>query len=156
MKVQKPELNQGESLSVSNVWSQGDKTLTNTCTANRQLQSAKFLVIHMWLVLYIWGWLSASFSLLWSISFIHLSVPCLYKCNPFLYIWGQFIQLMLIFIHLCEVLYIICENLYIWGSSRQLSVNFLVGNRWFLNFHAMRNKISTISKRDKFSWISRI
>ena len=53
---------------------------------------------------HIWGWLRVSCSQSWSISFIHLSVPCLYKCGQFfytyegdlyncgwfLYIWGKF------------------------------------------------------------------
>ena len=42
MKVQKPELNQGESISYSNIWSQGDKTYRNTCPAN--LAAAKSLI----------------------------------------------------------------------------------------------------------------
>ena len=38
--------------------------------------------------LYIWGRLCASFSQLWSIPFVYLSVPCLYKFCQFLYICG--------------------------------------------------------------------
>ena len=53
---------------------------------------------------HIWGWLRVSWSQSWSISFIYLSAPCIYKCGQFfytfegdlyncgwfLYIWGKF------------------------------------------------------------------
>ena len=93
---------------------QKPKQIPDRSTGNpKKLNSC--LYICGW-ILYIWGWLSASFSQLWSISFIHLSVTCLYKCGQFLYIWGRFIQLWLIFIHLREVLYV-WGNLYIWRSN---------------------------------------
>ena len=66
---------------------------------------------------YIWGWLRASFSQLWPISFISLSVPCLYKCGQSLYISRWSMQLWLNLIHLMEVLYI-WRNFYISGSNK--------------------------------------
>ena len=86
MNVQKPELSQGESISYSITWSQGDKTYTNTCPANWQLQRARFLLLYIcgWFS-HIWGWLRVSCSQSWSISFIYLSAPCIYKCGQFFY-----------------------------------------------------------------------
>ena len=90
-----PELNQGESISYSNIWSQGDPIWTKTCPANWQLQRAKFLFIHLWLI------------------FIHMRLGkrrvvvncgqfrlhiCWYPVYTnvvfFLYIWGWFVQLL--------------------------------------------------------------
>ena len=92
------------------------QTLVQPTGDSKELNS--YLYICGWF-LYIWGWLSVSLSPLWSISLIHFSVPCSYKCGQFLYIWGQFIQMWSIFIHLREVLYI-CGILYIWRSNNAL------------------------------------
>ena len=124
MKVQRPDLNQGESKSYSNIWSQGGKTLTNTCPANWQLQRANFLFIHFVVEFYTFevGWARVlvncgqyhiyicRYPFYTNVVNYYTFEGDLYNCGWFSYIWGRSFTY-------------ICGNLYICGSNKHHTQN---------------------------------
>ena len=87
-----------------------------------------YLYICGWF-LYIWGWLRASFSPLWSISFIHWLVPCLYKYGQLSHIWGWFIQCDW-FLYIWGKLYTFVEFYTFEGPTDNMTPKYLLPINW--------------------------